>query len=588
MNNIPSLDGIHELLVHARRELVVLLKVQNRTVALSLHALPESFARRNQAIRLVRDGVWPAHHPALQAIQRWIEVHWNAERPTQQPPGTVFTNIHSAPQCEPHLDEATASRKLIVAAARYGTETAAKYAIEFASHGMVEMRSIHLLKGPSVAKAKPLDNYCSLLPYREAVRRARSFLGPDAIESAPEATGGICALECTDFAPPNLGSDFLDEGFGSPLMQDGAHTLALLIGLVWGAGIRVIQTWRATPVAVEATLPFWLLSGGGGGKHPVELLPEGFAQLSEQRPLPVRELTELMNKLADLPPRSRRRLDIALRRLRNASEKLDEEDRVIDLCIALEALFMEEGERKGQRKIIARRGSWHFADSVQERQQIRDALKEFYELRSRIVHGSPATRPTPDEKRHRSKLIWRVLDVARASLKTMIAEGRPQDWSRSKDHKSIRHDPPRDESQIPSMKSDSFSWTVKEQREIDRALESAWRPSVDQAPTLPPATQCTIHHGIRQETVEQLRREGKHCVVRHPAVLYMAHPKWPRAESDPIDERTAFYCERDVARHMQRWAEAASKKRVDQFEFPCDLPPFFHPKNRRRWPQPLQ
>ena len=418
-------------------------------------------------------------------------------------------------------------------------------------------------------------------------RRARSSLGPDAIKSLPEVTGGICALECSHFAPPNLGSDFLDEGFCSPLMQDGAHTLALLIGLVSGTGIRVIQSSHATPVAVEAALPFWLLSGGGGVKHPVELLPGGFPRPSKQRPLPVRELSELMDKFGGLPSRARRRLDIALRRLRNASEKLDEEDRVIDLCIALEALFMEEGEWNRQRKIIARRGSWHFADSVPERQRIRDALKKFYELRSRIVHGNPATRQTPDEERHRSKLICRVLDVARASLKTMIAEGRPQDWSPSKDHKSIRHDPPRDESQIPSMKSDSLSWTVKEQREIDRALESAWRPSVDQAPTVPPGTRCTIHRGIRQETVEQHRRQGKYCVVRHPAVLYLAHPKWPSAESDQIDERTAFYCERDVARHMQRWAEAASQKRLDQFEIPWDAS-FFHPKHRRHWPQPLQ
>ena len=78
---------------------------------------------------------------------------------------------------------------------------------------------------------------------------------------------------------------------------------------------------------------------------------------------------------------------------------------MIDLCIALEAFFMEEGEWNGQRKIIARRGSWHFADSVQERQRIRDALKEFDELRSRIVHGNPVTPQTPDEARHRSILI---------------------------------------------------------------------------------------------------------------------------------------------------------------------------------------
>ena len=587
MSSIPALDGIHELLLRAQRDLVVPLKIRDRTVSLQMDALPESFARRDLAMKLVRDGAWPSHAPAFQAIQQWIEIHWNAELPTQRPPGTVLTDKQFAPQCEPRLDDATASRKLVVAAALYGTEAAARYAVEFACYGMVEMRSIHLLKGPSVAIPRRLDDYCSLLPYREALRRANSYFPWHALRSPPEGVGSICALDCTSFASPILGSAFGNEVLCSPLMQDGPETLALVTGLVWGTGLRVIQSWRGTPLEVESVLPFRLRSGGGGVTNPVELLPKGFPRLSRQRPLPVRELSDLMGKLPGLPSRSRRRLDIALRRLRNPSEKLDQEDRVIDLCIVLEALFMEEGEWNGQRKIVARRGSWYFADSVQERQRIRDALKEFYELRSRIVHGNPVTPQTPDEERHRSMLISKVLDVARTGLKTMIAEGRPQDWSRSKDHTSIRHDPPRDESQITSVKSDSLSWTVKEQKEIDRALESAWRPSVDQAPTLPPGTKFTIHHGIRQETVEQHRRRGRHCVIIHPAVLYMAHPKWPSAEADPVDERTEFYCETDVARHMLRWGEAASQKRLDQFEIPWGASAF-HPNYRRHWPLPLQ
>ena len=580
MSSIPALDGIHELLVRAQRDLVVPLKVKRRTVSLPMHALPESYRRRNLAIKLVGDGVWPTNAPALHAIQHWIGIHWNAERSTQQPPGTVLTHRFPAPQCEPRLDDAIASRKLVVAAAMYGAETAARCAVVFARYGMVETRTIHLLKGPLVDNPQRLDDFCSLLPYRQALRRANSFFDPGTLKSPPEEAEGRCALECIHFTRPTPHPAFGDEWFGSGLTQDGAETLALLIGLVWGTGLRVIQSWRATARTVEAVLPYWLLSGGGGVTHPVELLPKGFPRLSKQRPLPVRELSELMGKLHGLASASRRRLNVALRRLRNACEKLDEEDRAIDLCIALEALFMEEGEWNGQRKIIARRGSWHFADSLQERQRIRDALKDFYELRSRIVHGNPATPQTPDEERRRSMLISEVLDFARTSLKTMIAEGRPQDWGQSTDHTTIRHDPPRDESQIPSVKSDSLSWTVKEQKDIDRALESAWRPSVDEASTLPPDTEFTIHHGIRQETVEEIRRQGRHCVIRHPAVLYMAHPKWPNAESDPLDERTEFYCERDVEKHMLRWMEAASNKRLDQFEIPWDAS-FFHPKYRR-------
>ena len=496
--------------------------------------------------------------------------------------------MRPSPQCGPRLDDATASRKLVIAAALHGAKTSARYAIDFASHGMVEVRSIHLLKGPSVREPKRLDEVCSLIPYREALRRASSFLPADMFRSFPNDLGGVCALDVTDFAHPTANPDFDNEYFGSPLLKNGIEAFALCTGLVWGAGLRVIQNWRATPVAAKAVLPFWLLSGPGRTTFPVELLPKDFPRMSKQRPLPRGELFQLMAKLHELPHESRPRLNVALRRLRNASEYRDEDDVVIDLCIALEALFMQEGEWRNQRKVIAKRGSWYFADSVQERQCVRTALKEFYKIRSRIVHGNPATPRSTDDITRRNHLIAVAFDVARASLKSMIVQGRPTDWSESMHHSSIRHTPPRDSSQIPSVKSDSLSWTVEEQNEIDRALESVWRPSVEQAPSPSTDTKFTIHRGIRSDKIEKLRREGKHCLVRHPAVLYMAHPKWPKTDSDPLDERTEFYCERDVARHMLRWREAASDKRLDQVEFPADDAFLFHPKRRRSWPQPLR
>ncbi len=587
MSESTDLNEIHQLLGRAQRDIAVRLQMRNTTTSLPMLALPDSFRRRHLASNLIRRGEWPVHAPALQAIQQWVAAHWNADRPTPPPAGTVLTDKSLAPQCGPRLDDATASRKLVVAAALYGAETAAKHAVDFACHGMAQVRSIHLLRGPPLSTPKPLDAFCSLLPYREAVRRAESSFHDHVFRALPDGLNGICALECTRFARPAINPAYDNEWFGSRLFQDGPETLALVIGLVWGTGLRLTQSWHATPVAVEAVLPVDLHSIGGGGRaHPVDLPPQGFPQPSKRRPLPTGELSELVDNLCGLPSQSRRRLDVALRRLRNASEKLDEEDLAIDLCIALEALFMEQGEWNNQRKIIARRGSWHFADSVQERQRVRDTLKEFYVLRSLIVHGNPAASQAPTETRHRRALIDDVLDLARASLKAMIATGRPRDWTQSNNHRSIRHNPPRDESQILSVKSDSLSWTVQEQQEIDLALESVWRPTIDRAPTQPPDATCTIHQGIRAETIEQYRREGRHVVIRHPAVLYMAHPKWPKAASDPLDEHAQFYCESDVKRHMLRWREAASQKRLDQFEIPSDAS-FFHPKNRDRWPRPL-
>lgn len=56
---------------------------------------------------------------------------------------------------------------------------------------------------------------------------------------------------------------------------------------------------------------------------------------------------------------------------------------------------------------------------------------------------------------------------------------------------------------------------------------------------------------------------------------------------DELDERTEYYCERDVERHMLKWQMAASEKRLTQFELPADCA-LFHPRYRDRWPQPLE
>ena len=111
-------------------------------------------------------------------------------------------------------------------------------------------------------------------------------------------------------------------------------------------------------------------------------------------------------------------------------------------------------------------------------------------------------------------------DVLRASLKDMIIEGRPADWEDSKDLRLFRHDPPRAETDIPSTKSDSMSWTVAEQCEIDRALEGVWKPEVDNVPARPPDAQVIVHAGVNAEEIKRCRDQGIPYAVIVPIRLF--------------------------------------------------------------------
>ena len=594
MRFAPRLDSIEGRLTHALRQFMPSPEIarvwQNDS---HIEGAVKSLLENKEA--------WLATVPALQDVQDWVEAHWDTERQRQPPMGTVPTGDEYGNQRDVQLDTLTATFKLLLASARHGATTVAEYAMGFAAHGMIEVRSFYLLKGPSVSNATPLDEYCSIFPYREAFQtvNAESYLDPTRDLGWPPATAdNVCALEvrsferreCLAFDTGSRTGRF--ERHVSRLLQCGPGTLALILGLVWSTGFRVFGHWHSISAGVAATLPFFHTGGSGGGVSQALLALPGLKRPSTNRPLNVAELVEVVHQYAALPERTKHVLDLAMRRLRDSSERIELEDKVIDVCIALEALFMEIGEYNKQHDSIARRGSWHFADSLAERDQTRTVLRTFYRHRSEIVHGNTSASPTlVEEDEHRGQLAALLADVenmARTSLKTMISEGRPQDWDDCKDPQSIRHDPPRAETEIPAVKSDSLSWSVKEQKEIDQALEAVWRPTVDNAPE-PLADAIPVsHQGIDAEAIRRCRQQGIPYVISVPIRLYMAHPKWPKQQGDPFDERTKYYCNKDVERHLRSWHGAAAEKRIYQFELPLEEPDMYLPEAFDMWRQILQ
>ena len=57
---------------------------------------------------------------------------------------------------------------------------------------------------------------------------------------------------------------------------------------------------------------------------------------------------------------------------------------------------------------------------------------------------------------------------------------------------------------------------------------------------------------------------------------------------DPLDERTKYYCEKDVERHLRSWRSAAAEKRMRIFELPLDNPTMYLPERFDMWRTILQ
>lgn len=593
MNRAPSPYGIGEMLSRARSQLntpfgshlpMPVVPLENRQIKSAVKNLLERKAELLNAV------------PALKEVRDWVKVHWDVERETQPPENTISIGDEWGNQCGAQMDPLAAACKLLLATLGHGVEKVAKCAVDFSDHGMIEVRSFYLFKGASISNAKALDEHCALVPYKEALHTLnweRDKYPIEGIGWPPEKVHNVCALEAKSFKHPlasNTEGQEAETSYSrrvSPLLRCGPELFGLVLGLTWGTGHRTFGYCHRVAPVVSATLPFFHAGPEGGGVSQVLLGLSDLRQPSIHRPLNNLEVSELVNKFAALPERTRRIVGLALRRLRDSTERIELEDRVVDLGIALEALFSKGSE--DIRETISARASWHFSDSSLERTEINKSLRDFYDERSHIVHGNVSTNLERGMKRRqrRSILLADIDNVVRTSLKTMIFEGMPLDWNASMDSNQVRRDPLRVEADIPSIKSDSLSWSIREQKDIDIALESVWRPEIDSAPSPQPDATSISHQGISATRIQQCRQQEIPFVISVPIRLFWAHPKWPEEKGDQLDERTKYYCAKDVERHLERWREAAAEMKMYQFTLPLEHPDRYLPERFDMWRQIL-
>ena len=248
----------------------------------------EPLARQEGNGSVLDEGTWRTDGPGFTGASEWVELHWGNTGVNHPPEGTAATADQWGVQSEAALDAATATRKLIAAAKLYGRERVGHCAASFAMSGMIEVSSVHLLKGPPIGAAKPLDGHCTLLPYSDALDRIDAATDSTDFNIAwPDVrSGNLCALEARSFervAPAR------ERGrYASPLLKYGPDQLAPLLGIVWGSAFRTIGYWRGVQPAAVAALPYRHTTGqSGAGSLHAELPLQGYgAPIANDRSRP--------------------------------------------------------------------------------------------------------------------------------------------------------------------------------------------------------------------------------------------------------------------------------------------------------------
>lgn len=139
-------------------------------------------------------------------------------------------------------------------------------------------------------------------------------------------------------------------------------------------------------------------------------------------------------KILDNPNSSiSERLQIPIDRWIKSKANKDPIDKIIDLGIALEALYLSEGTREQLTLQFRLRASWHLGKDKEHRKRLMDEFKAIYDLRSQAVHNGKVADKVKIRKGEEpvatSKFIPKVQDLCRKSIRKILEDGEFPDWN---------------------------------------------------------------------------------------------------------------------------------------------------------------
>ena len=145
----------------------------------------------------------------------------------------------------------------------------------------------------------------------------------------------------------------------------------------------------------------------------------------------IEESKSLYESLMTLPEDTRNFLRVPIDRWTKSNAQPDLVDRMIDLGIALESLYLHgDGYRGELRFRFALRAAWHLGTSALDRTNLHSEFRKIYDWRSRAVHsGSLDSRndAVASDPRRRREFVDQTQELCSQSIRSIIEQGIP-DW----------------------------------------------------------------------------------------------------------------------------------------------------------------
>lgn len=126
------------------------------------------------------------------------------------------------------------------------------------------------------------------------------------------------------------------------------------------------------------------------------------------------EFAEFWNIIIDQIKNPDDNYRVALDKFSNSFHRANENDRLLDCVIALESLFLKSGENQEMSYRLSQRGALLLGDDAENALEVKENLREAYNRRSRLVHGSTAE---TDED-----FVLKLHELTRKSLATFLQQ----------------------------------------------------------------------------------------------------------------------------------------------------------------------
>lgn len=329
---------------------------------------------------------------------------------------------------------------LVRAAAVLGPQRASQLLSDWSDGAPLRFKVCTVLSGGHAVDPFDLGN--GLRVYRLPLSsQSLSNSMPDAPRDVIGQILGRTVLELDAFASPALTVFPQTEGYPelqtyTALAPSRLDELFVALSLVLNQRIGIAWSWNdfgdARPFCTSRRIG---LTGPGIEVKPlggVEWLPwrenvELFRYEPPQPNLSVQGLERACGLLGELRCRtaSDERFNVAVHRWMAAvSRDLLNADRVIDLRIALEALYVDQDQGELSFR-LATTAARHLRDDVSERKEVRDTLKRFYNQASRVVHGGA----TGENRRPDVAVIEHATTLCRDGILKMLENrSKPARW----------------------------------------------------------------------------------------------------------------------------------------------------------------